>query len=141
MKGYSFPLCIKLVEKLAESKEKFQIQNFQVLKRNTRWDSEGNAFPIFHGLLVSCFFIASSLYHVYMSRILFTTSISHLSWKVRKKLLLICFKYCVWNLDITSLLVMLIHCHSLSTIFYQYFLFEAYRQETNLVVIIILASA
>ncbi|PWA47043.1 Protein N-terminal asparagine amidohydrolase [Artemisia annua] len=52
MDGYSFPLCIKIVEKLAESKLKFQIQNFQVLKHNTRWDSEGNAYPIFHGLLV-----------------------------------------------------------------------------------------
>ncbi|PWA35638.1 protein N-terminal asparagine amidohydrolase [Artemisia annua] len=55
MDGYSFPLCIKIVEKLAESKLKFQIQNFQVLKHNTRWDSEGNVYPIlypnFHGLL------------------------------------------------------------------------------------------
>ncbi|GJU36975.1 protein N-terminal asparagine amidohydrolase [Tanacetum coccineum] len=52
MDGYSTPLCIKIVEKLAESKLKFQIQNFQVLKHNTRWDSDGNAYPIFHGLLV-----------------------------------------------------------------------------------------
>ncbi|CAI9269852.1 unnamed protein product [Lactuca saligna] len=50
--GYSFPLCMKIVEKLAESKVKFEIRNFQVLKHNTRWDSEGNAYPIFHGLLV-----------------------------------------------------------------------------------------
>ncbi|XP_024983483.1 protein N-terminal asparagine amidohydrolase [Cynara cardunculus var. scolymus] len=52
MEGYSFQLCIKIVEKLAESKVNFQIQNFQVLKNNTRWDSEGNANPIFHGLAV-----------------------------------------------------------------------------------------
>nr|GEU95157.1 protein N-terminal asparagine amidohydrolase [Tanacetum cinerariifolium] len=51
-KEYSFPLCIKIVEKLAESKLKFQIQNFQVLEHNTRRDPEGNAYPIFHGLLV-----------------------------------------------------------------------------------------
>nr|KAJ0228583.1 hypothetical protein LSAT_V11C100043280 [Lactuca sativa] len=43
---------MKIVEKLAESKVKFEIRNFQVLKHNTRWDSEGNAYPIFHGLLV-----------------------------------------------------------------------------------------
>ncbi|KAJ9558264.1 hypothetical protein OSB04_012878, partial [Centaurea solstitialis] len=52
MKEYSFELCIKIVEQLAESKVNFHIQNFQVLKNNTRWDSEGNAYPIFHGLAV-----------------------------------------------------------------------------------------
>ncbi|XP_071720310.1 protein N-terminal asparagine amidohydrolase-like [Rutidosis leptorrhynchoides] len=51
-KSYSFPLCIKIVEILAERNVKFQIQNFQVLKLNTRYDSEGNAYPIFHGLLM-----------------------------------------------------------------------------------------
>nr|XP_043609194.1 protein N-terminal asparagine amidohydrolase [Erigeron canadensis] len=52
IEGYSLPLCIKIVQLLAEHKVTFQIQNFQVLKHNTRWDSEGNAYPIFHGLLV-----------------------------------------------------------------------------------------
>lgn len=52
MEGYSFALCMKIVETLAESKVKFQIQNFQVLKHNTRWGSDGNAYPIFHGLLM-----------------------------------------------------------------------------------------
>lgn len=52
VEGYSFPLCMKIVESLAESKVKFQIQNFQVLKHNIRRDSEGIAYPIFHGLLV-----------------------------------------------------------------------------------------
>ncbi|KAM0052243.1 putative protein asparagine amidohydrolase [Helianthus debilis subsp. tardiflorus] len=50
--GYSLPLCIKIVEKLAESRYKFEIKNFQVLKHNTRQDSEGIAYPIFHGLAV-----------------------------------------------------------------------------------------
>ncbi|KAI3740063.1 hypothetical protein L2E82_30480 [Cichorium intybus] len=52
LEGYSFPLCMKIVKKLVESNVKFQIRNFQVLKHNTRWDSQGNAYPIFHGLLV-----------------------------------------------------------------------------------------
>ncbi|KAK1413356.1 hypothetical protein QVD17_35128 [Tagetes erecta] len=50
--GYSFPLCKKIVESLAESKYKFDIKNFQVLKNNTRRDSKGKAYPIFHGLAV-----------------------------------------------------------------------------------------
>ncbi|XP_076893124.1 protein N-terminal asparagine amidohydrolase-like [Bidens hawaiensis] len=52
VEGYSFPLCVKIVEKLAESIYKFEIKNFQVLKLNTRQDNKGDAYPIFHGLAV-----------------------------------------------------------------------------------------
>ncbi|KAK9058180.1 hypothetical protein SSX86_023020 [Deinandra increscens subsp. villosa] len=52
MEGYSFPLCMKIVENLAESVFKFEIKHFQVLKHNTRRDSKGNPYPIFHGLAV-----------------------------------------------------------------------------------------
>ncbi|KAL8262520.1 hypothetical protein R6Q59_023869 [Mikania micrantha] len=52
VEGYSFPLCMKIVETLAQSVFKFEIRNFQVLKHNTRRDSKGNAYPIFHGLVV-----------------------------------------------------------------------------------------
>ncbi|KAL8204428.1 hypothetical protein R6Q57_010051 [Mikania cordata] len=52
VEGYSFPLCMKIVETLAQSVFKFEIRNFQVLKHNTRRDSRGNTYPIFHGLAV-----------------------------------------------------------------------------------------
>ncbi|KAI3683074.1 hypothetical protein L1987_83574 [Smallanthus sonchifolius] len=52
VEGFSFPLCMKIVEKLAESIFKFEIKIFQVLKHNTRQDARGNAYPIFHGLAV-----------------------------------------------------------------------------------------
>ncbi|KAK3010859.1 hypothetical protein RJ639_012965 [Escallonia herrerae] len=50
--GYSLPLCTKIIETLEERGENFHIQTLHVLGHNTRWDSEGNAYPIFTGLLV-----------------------------------------------------------------------------------------
>ncbi|GAB2289093.1 hypothetical protein Dimus_023394 [Dionaea muscipula] len=50
--GYSFPLCAKIVEALAKSQEKFQIQTLFVLGHNTSRDSEGNTRPTFEGFLV-----------------------------------------------------------------------------------------
>lgn len=52
LEGYSIPLCTKIVETLGKRREKFHLQTFHVLKHNTRWDSEGNAYPIFNGFLV-----------------------------------------------------------------------------------------
>ncbi|KAM7472445.1 hypothetical protein LguiA_010628 [Lonicera macranthoides] len=52
LEGYSFPLCSRIIEILGKSREIFHIQTLHVLGHNTRWDSEGNALPIFHGVLV-----------------------------------------------------------------------------------------
>ncbi|XP_058225181.1 protein N-terminal asparagine amidohydrolase [Rhododendron vialii] len=52
MEGYSFPLCAKIVEALQRSRERFHLNTFHVLWHNTRWDSQGNACPVFHGFLV-----------------------------------------------------------------------------------------
>ncbi|CAL5430171.1 unnamed protein product [Camellia sinensis] len=51
LEGYSFPLCAKIVETLQKSRGKFHLQTLHVLGHNTRWDSKGNACPIFHGFL------------------------------------------------------------------------------------------
>ncbi|KAK1401291.1 protein N-terminal asparagine amidohydrolase [Heracleum sosnowskyi] len=50
--GYSFPLCQKIIQTLEKSSINFHIQLLHVLDHNTRWDSQGNAYPIFHGFLV-----------------------------------------------------------------------------------------
>lgn len=50
--GYSFPLCAKIVEALHKSHKRFHLLTLHVLGNNTRWDSDGNATPIFHGFLV-----------------------------------------------------------------------------------------
>lgn len=50
--GYSLPLCTKLVDTLQRRREKFHIQTLHVLGHNTKRDSQGNAYPIFHGFLV-----------------------------------------------------------------------------------------
>lgn len=50
--GYSYPLCAKIVDALRNRSEKFQIQTLHVLGHNTRRDSEGIAYPIFHGFVV-----------------------------------------------------------------------------------------
>lgn len=50
--GYSYPLCAKIIETLRNRSEKFQIQTLHVLGHNTKWDSEGIAYPIFHGFVV-----------------------------------------------------------------------------------------
>lgn len=51
--GYSYPLCAKIVDALRNRSEKFQIQTLHVLGHNTKWDSEGIGYPIFHGFVVS----------------------------------------------------------------------------------------
>ncbi|XP_031274747.1 protein N-terminal asparagine amidohydrolase [Pistacia vera] len=50
--GYSTPLCAKLIETLQRRNEKFHIQTLFVLGHNTKRDSQGHAYPIFHGFLV-----------------------------------------------------------------------------------------
>ncbi|KAL8495916.1 hypothetical protein ACS0TY_019872 [Phlomoides rotata] len=50
--GYSHSLCAKIVETLRNRSEKFQIQTLHVLGHNTKWDSKGIAYPIFHGFVV-----------------------------------------------------------------------------------------
>ncbi|KAI3444946.1 hypothetical protein Pfo_001611 [Paulownia fortunei] len=52
LEGYSHPLCAKIIETLRNRSEKFQIQTLHVLGHNTKWDSEGIAYPIFHGFVV-----------------------------------------------------------------------------------------
>lgn len=54
--GYSFPLCRKIVETMQKRKENFHVQTFCVLGHNTKKDSQGNAYPIFSGFLVSSSF-------------------------------------------------------------------------------------
>ena len=51
--GHSFPLCAKIVEALFTRPENFHVQTLFVLGHNTRRDSEGNAYRIFHGLVVN----------------------------------------------------------------------------------------
>ncbi|XP_074325320.1 protein N-terminal asparagine amidohydrolase isoform X1 [Apium graveolens] len=53
--GYSFSLCHKIIQTLEKSSINFHIQLLHVLDHNTRWDSQGNAYPIFHGFLVEPF--------------------------------------------------------------------------------------
>ncbi|KAK4761108.1 hypothetical protein SAY87_006001 [Trapa incisa] len=50
--GYSLPLCAKIVESLWKRRENFNIQTMYVLGHNTRRDADGNACPIFTGILV-----------------------------------------------------------------------------------------
>ncbi|CAK9153892.1 unnamed protein product [Ilex paraguariensis] len=50
--GYSFPLCSKIIKTLGKRQENFHIHTLHVLGHNTRWDPEGNSFPIFSGFLV-----------------------------------------------------------------------------------------
>ncbi|KAK6162878.1 hypothetical protein DH2020_002719 [Rehmannia glutinosa] len=52
LEGYSYPLCAKIIETLRNRSERFQIQTLHVLGRNTKWDSEGIAYPIFHGFVM-----------------------------------------------------------------------------------------
>ncbi|KAA8520295.1 hypothetical protein F0562_014551 [Nyssa sinensis] len=90
--GYSFPLCTKIVETLQKRREKFHIQTLHVLGHNTRWDSEGNAYPIFNGLLVetstgsilpASFDRTSRCPDEIVRRIRVTTSFKDPSWKGR----------------------------------------------------------
>ncbi|KAI8545722.1 hypothetical protein RHMOL_Rhmol07G0060500 [Rhododendron molle] len=60
MEGYSFPLCVKIVEALQRSRERFHLNTFHVLWHNTRWDSQGNACPVFHGFLLLLFQVETS---------------------------------------------------------------------------------
>ncbi|PPR98390.1 hypothetical protein GOBAR_AA22275 [Gossypium barbadense] len=50
--GYSIPLCRKIVETMQKRPEKFHVKTLCVLRHNTKYDSQGNALPIFNGLLV-----------------------------------------------------------------------------------------
>ncbi|KAG6420229.1 hypothetical protein SASPL_116750 [Salvia splendens] len=50
--GYSYPLCAKIVDALRNRSEKFHIQTLHVLGHNTKWDSEGIGYPIFHGFVM-----------------------------------------------------------------------------------------
>ncbi|KAL6569776.1 hypothetical protein OROMI_014290 [Orobanche minor] len=52
MEGYSYPLCAKIIETLRNRSGKFWIQTLHVLGHNTKWDSEGIGYPIFHGFVV-----------------------------------------------------------------------------------------
>lgn len=52
LEGCSYPLCAKIIESLSNRSEKFDIQTLHVLGHNTRWDTEGIAYPIFHGFVV-----------------------------------------------------------------------------------------
>ncbi|KAG8485070.1 hypothetical protein CXB51_021219 [Gossypium anomalum] len=50
--GYSIPLCRKIVETMQKRPEKFHVKTLCVLRHNTKYNSQGNALPIFNGLLV-----------------------------------------------------------------------------------------
>ncbi|KAG8391319.1 hypothetical protein BUALT_Bualt01G0175500 [Buddleja alternifolia] len=52
LEGYSYPLCAKIIDTLRNRSEKFQIRTLHVLGHNTKWDSDGIAYPIFHGFVV-----------------------------------------------------------------------------------------
>nr|XP_011468797.1 PREDICTED: uncharacterized protein LOC101309081 isoform X2 [Fragaria vesca subsp. vesca] len=51
--GYSFPLGAKIIETLLKRPERFHIRTLCILRHNTRRDPEGNAYPIFHGFMIS----------------------------------------------------------------------------------------
>ncbi|KAL6129818.1 hypothetical protein ACLB2K_073167 [Fragaria x ananassa] len=51
--GYSFPLGAKIIETLWKRPERFHIRTLFILQHNTRRDPEGNAYPIFHGFMIS----------------------------------------------------------------------------------------
>ena len=67
MDGYSLPLCRKLVDTLQRRQEKFHVQTLHVLGHNTKRDSQGNAYPIFHGFLVSMCLQQSKLLFFFLS--------------------------------------------------------------------------
>lgn len=67
MDGYSPPLCRKLVDTLQRRQEKFHVQTLHVLGHNTKRDSQGNAYPIFHGFLVSMCLQQSKLLFFFLS--------------------------------------------------------------------------
>ncbi|KAE8696819.1 N-terminal asparagine amidohydrolase family protein, putative isoform 2 [Hibiscus syriacus] len=50
--GYSSPLCRKIVETMQKRVEKFHVKTLCVLRHNTKYDSQENAYPIFNGFLV-----------------------------------------------------------------------------------------
>lgn len=61
--GYSFPLGAKIIETLLKRPERFHIRTLCILRHNTRRDPEGNAYPIFHGFMVS--FSSMSCYWIF----------------------------------------------------------------------------
>lgn len=52
LEGYSYPLCVKIIETLSKRPETFHVQTLFILGHNTKRDSEGNASPIFHGFVM-----------------------------------------------------------------------------------------
>lgn len=92
LEGYSFPLCSKIIEILGKSREIFHIQTLHVLGHNTRWDSEGNALPIFHGFLVSFDFMKFvSSFTVWATLLYGHSSLKYgLSW--------LCPPFSMWNM-------------------------------------------
>ncbi|KAK7243511.1 hypothetical protein RIF29_38310 [Crotalaria pallida] len=88
--GYSFPLCIKIVQTLSARVEKFHIQTICVLGHNTRRDTEGNAFPFFNGFVVetttgilipACFDRSSRVPDEIVRRIRVSASYEDTNWK------------------------------------------------------------
>ncbi|KAI3984292.1 hypothetical protein MKX01_011246 [Papaver californicum] len=49
---HSIPLCSRIIEALQNKEDRFHIQTFCVLGQNTMRDSDGNAYPVFNGLMV-----------------------------------------------------------------------------------------
>ncbi|KAL4383260.1 hypothetical protein GQ457_15G026980 [Hibiscus cannabinus] len=50
--GHSIPLCRKIFETMQKRLEKFHVQTLCVLRHNTTYDSQENAYPIFNGFLI-----------------------------------------------------------------------------------------
>nr|XP_023888374.1 uncharacterized protein LOC112000469 isoform X1 [Quercus suber] len=87
--GHSFPLCAKIVEALFTRPDNFHVQTLFVLGHNTRRDSEGNAYRIFHGLVVetstglvtpTCFDRTSRCLDEIVRRIRVTSAYEDPSW-------------------------------------------------------------
>ncbi|KAK7841958.1 hypothetical protein CFP56_014672 [Quercus suber] len=87
--GHSFPLCAKIVEALFTRPDNFHVQTLFVLGHNTRRDSEGNAYRIFHGLVVetstglvtlACFDRTSRCLDEIVRRIRVTSAYEDPSW-------------------------------------------------------------
>lgn len=112
--GYSFPLCVKIVETLEKSNMKFNIQTFHILRNNTRMDSEGNFYPICSGFLVS-FELNVAFFGTFWSAFAGENR-SFLSKKKKKKrkMKFRASKYCFRNIRKSSCLAsftLIIHVH------------------------------
>lgn len=78
MEGYSSPLCNKIIESLWTRPEKFHLQTLCILRHNTQRDSEGKAYPIFNGFVVSLHSIQSHV--VFISLFGFSYYYHHNLW-------------------------------------------------------------